>query len=499
MRKGIAILIGCLLLGSSAAMAQNAPKHHTPKGFQNFRDQLMNDYTKFKTQILEHYADFLNGEWHEFEVVIESEKPYLQEKPKEMPSVMPMPEDNIAIIPQESIITNQIEEVIPVVSADTTASSESVLPLESNDDKSNFNFDFYGMQMSVPSIEFDILESVTAHKETGNHWEMMSAQKGGEEVSKELAKLAAELGLNGYLTFRLAEKYVGQRFKDSDLNARMSAVHYLLSYMGYDVRLVEYKDILTVMMPFDQETVVGMPCLVKKDTGRKYFLLLPEDYKDGSAAPTIKTCVLPKNAGGKTSDLKLTGLNIPFKGKKFDFRYGPLKLSGEVNENIKDLLFHYPLMPFGDYASSWIDQSLRDTLTAQVKQQLDGMSQKDAINTLLSFCHYGFAYKSDDDWLGCEKPYFMEENFLYDYNDCEDRAIFMSYLVWNALGVPCQLLKYPGHESVAVAIDEDVEGQYYTTDGKKYFSSDPTYRGSQVGMVMDVLLDVKPSIDKHYK
>lgn len=484
MRKFILIALTCI-----ASVCPEAEAQKVPESFRKFREQIFDDYANFKYKILDHYADFLNGEWQECEIMIDTTGLYSAPKLKEAPTAdghKPMSILNKI----ETLETNSIEYL------DNNADAEEIS--EATED-GYFHFDFYGMEMKLPEVDLKINNRISTNKEAAAHWEMMSSQPEGEKTSQMLKKLSEDLNLNGYLTARLTEQYVRQKFADADLNARMSAVHFLLSYMGYDIRLTQYKKLLTIMMPFAQGTVAGMPCLVKKDTGRTYYLLFPEDFEDDNLASSVRQCELPKDALGMASDLKISGLNIPFKGKKFTLTDGTLTLTGEVNENIRKLMYNYPLMPFGDYASSWIDQSLRDNLVSQLKAQLAGMSQKDAVNTLMSLCHYGFEYKNDAEWHITEKPYLVEENFLYDYNDCEDRAIFMSYLVWNALKIPCQMLKYPGHESVAVAINEDADGSYYVTDGVKYFSSDPTYRGSQIGMVLGIFEGVTPEIDKHYK
>ncbi|MDE5813835.1 MAG: hypothetical protein K2H72_06070, partial [Muribaculaceae bacterium] len=208
---------------------------------------------------------------------------------------------------------------------------------------------------------------------------------------------------------------------------------------------------------------------------------------------------LPASALGKTSDLRLTGLSLPMKAKEFNLTNGQLSLKGEVNENIQKLLHHYPQMPTGDFASSWVDSQLREDLVEQLKSQLAGMSDQEKVNSLMALCHKGFNYSTDQDFHGFEKPYFLEENFIYDKNDCEDRAIFFSYLLWNALGLPCQLVQYPGHESATVAVNEDISGYFYDTEGTKYYSADPTYIGSTVGMVMKAFRTASPTVDKQYQ
>lgn len=364
--------------------------------------------------------------------------------------------------------------------------------------QNNFMFDFYGMEAFIPEIDFKINKTLAGPEETGNHWKKMADQEGGIETSRQLFGLAQQLGLNGYLTFRLAEAYVNQKFKDSDANARMSAVHFLLSNMGYDARLLKLADIFTVMMPFDQKVVYGT--MSQTIDGRKYTILHPQGYEPPKGQPMrVLTCNLPSNALGKTSDLRLTGLSLPMKAKSFNLSNGNLTLKGEVNENIQKILHHYPQMPTGDFASSWVDSKLRESIVSQLKDQLAGKSEKDAVNALMSLCHKGFKYSTDQDFHGFEKPYFLEENFIYDKNDCEDRAIFFSYLLWNALGLPCQLVQYPGHESATVAVNEDISGYFYNTDGMKYYSADPTYIGSTVGMVMKAFRSTSPTIDKQYK
>lgn len=366
------------------------------------------------------------------------------------------------------------------------------------DNQNNYMFDFYGMQAFIPEIDFNIAKSLSGPEETGAHWKKMADQEGGLETSRQLFGLAQQLGLNGYLTYRLAESYVNNRFKDSDQAARMSAVHFLLSNMGYDARLIKLNDMFTVMMPFDQKVVYST--MSQTIDGRKYTILFPEGFEPPKGqSMRLMTCNLPSNALGKTSDLRLTGLSLPMKAKEFNLSNGRISLKGEVNENIQKLLHHYPQMPTGDFASSWVDSRLREDIVEQLKSQLAGMSDREAVNTLMALCHKGFNYSTDQDFHGFEKPYFLEENFIYDKNDCEDRAIFFSYLLWNALGLPCQLVQYPGHESATVAVDEDIAGYFYNTDGMKYYSADPTYIGSTIGMVMKAFRSASPTVDKQYR
>lgn len=373
---------------------------------------------------------------------------------------------------------------------------------EITDDR--YRFDFYGMDAYLPKCDFTIATSINdLISEGGKQWRSLDKQEDAREAARQLFGLAQDLGLNGYLTYRLAEQYVASKFPNANLESRMSTVQYLLSQMGYDARLALVgvnKKVPVVAMPFDQ-TEIYSAMTVKYD-GRSYMVINPGEMTTDDLSAygrEIRTCILPSDAKGKTSDLRLTGLDLPMKARSFEVTGGDITLRGEVNENMMKMLYRYPQMPNGDFASSWVDAAMREDLVAQVRSQLQGLSDKEAINKLMRFFHYGFEYEVDQKTHGFEKPYFLEENFLYGQNDCEDRAIFFSYLVWNALGLPCQLIQYSNHESAAVAVNDQVKGYYYTLDGLNFYSADPTYIGSSIGQVQPDYRGASPKIDKLYK
>ncbi|MGM9737391.1 MAG: PDDEXK nuclease domain-containing protein [Candidatus Cryptobacteroides sp.] len=63
----------------------------------------------------------------------------------------------------------------------------------------------------------------------------------------------------------------------------------------------------------------------------------------------------------------------------------------------------------------------------------------------------------EDDQFGFEKPFFLEENFIYSANDCEDRSILFSFL----------------------------------HNGRRFTICDPTYIGAPVGMAMEDYRDIE--------
>lgn len=232
--------------------------------------------------------------------------------------------------------------------------------------------------------------------------------------------------------------------------------------------------------------------------GRNYFLMAPPGVNLNGVR--LATCDLPKVAqSGKQIEMCIDGLNLPMKEHPFKVTNGNITLSGVLNENLMPVVYRYPQMDTRSFATSVLDKDLRKNLIEQLKSQLGDKDRLTATNELLRFMQFGFDYATDDEAHGFEKPYFLEENFYYPKNDCEDRAIFYTYMLWNALGVENQLLAFPGHESASVNLPGvSINGSSYEHEGKTYYISDPTYLGSTTGQCMRQFEAVSPKIDYSY-
>ena len=87
---------------------------------------------------------------------------------------------------------------------------------------------------------------------------------------------------------------------------------------------------------------------------------------------------------------------------------------------------------------------------------------------ILDYVQHSFNYSTDQDQFGKEKYFFCEENFYYPKNDCEDRAILLSWLVRRLVGLDVVLLHYPNHLCTAVRFTtNEAHGDYLTIDGER--------------------------------
>jgi len=127
---------------------------------------------------------------------------------------------------------------------------------------------------------------------------------------------------------------------------------------------------------------------------------------------------------------------------------------------------------------------VKEQLYPVLQKAITGKDKATAANILIDWGQTAFAYKTDDEQFGQERPLFSDETLYYPYSYCEDRAILYSVLVHNLLGLDVVLPHYPQHLATAVCFGDDTPGDYLMIDGRKYIVCDPTYIGATIGETM---------------
>lgn len=475
------ILLSCAVMVMISMTAQD----NFSKSFADFKKGLFDNYNGFRSQVLENYDGFLEGVWVEYQGM-QPEKSSSKPKPRRVPV---SPDGNATEVIQDSVQKAR----------DFIAENSSMVPLQDfQEADSTVIIDFFGIPLEIERPGVAIARKLSGTTDYALQWRELEKTDADKAINDRLRSKADEMGLNDYLCFQLVKKYVDQSFKDIDITSRISMTHYLLANMGFDVRIgLSARNNPVLLVPFKQ-TVYGRPFMMI-DNYRYYIFADNEVDLTNPDNLRISTCQLPRTQSmDNFLELKLDGLNLAYKPYKFDINHGNLSIHGEINGNIFPILYNYPQMPTADYALSVVSQETRDSVVSQFKNQLLNIDGIEAINSLLYFTQQ-FDYAIDEDYHGFEKPYFFEEMLYYPKNDCEDRAIFYSYLLWNVLGIENQLLYYPGHESVGVKLKDQMKGDSYFSGGKRFFISDPTYIGAPTGEGIPEYLHETPKVDFHYK
>jgi len=184
---------------------------------------------------------------------------------------------------------------------------------------------------------------------------------------------------------------------------------------------------------------------------------------------------------------KNKSLSFKFKGKTYRIRVA-------YDRQTVAFLKTYPQMDIGMYFDATVNSSTGNPILNQLKPLVEGKSEQEAVNLLLRFVQTSFEYKTDEGQFGVENYLFPEETLFYPYSDCEDRAIFFAWLVHNLVGLEVVGLDYPGHISAAVKFNEQVRGDAFRSNGKRYVITDPTYINANAGMTMPQYKNKKPGV-----
>lgn len=479
MRKYFFILLLCY----SSMMAQN-----TNSDYQAFRKGVLGSYDSFRKTVLEDYAEYLQGIWDEYEQFrgIKRDK-----EPK--PSIAPKAD----VKPQDVTPVQSVPEVKPTIQP-TPVLTDSPIPVKpiASNTLPNMYFSFYGMKLSTVLCHAQTIVDIE-HQAIAKAWDAYRQDRVMKDIIRSLQSLSMTYGLNDWFTFELVRNYTEAICKNTA--SKIVLQHFLIVNMGYDVRLASCRDQLLLLVPFKQQVYERSYLVID---GKKYYAFY-DDSTSKIQNAGVYTCRLPNETDkGRNIDLTIRGGNIGIKtgvAHRFSMSDGKISLQGSVDEGTMEAIRRYPQMDIPFYAMSTIDSNFHRSLLTQVKEQIQGCSEKESVYRILHFVQYAFDYATDGEQHGYEKPYFIEENFYYPKNDCEDRAILFAFLVRNVLGIDVHLVQYPGHECTAVNFTtSQMNGDGYMYKGKAFYICDPTFIGASIGQCMPDYRNVKPIVELWY-
>ncbi len=507
MRRHILVVLG--LCATAYGLAQT---DGTTNDFQAFRQQMLSDYRSYREKVLDDYAKYLDAVWKDYRA-FQGKEPYAEPKPKivpEAPAVdatpgvtIPIPDVPLPTLPKptEPDIPKPTEPTpakptAPNVPKPTEPSKPALptKPTEPSKPAELVQYDFYTLKAKAPKVELPALAGADGHS-IGVMWQQLQEADVYGKVQPAFDRYRRKNHLNDWLTYGLVHAYADALYPADD-NASAVLTHYLMAHMGYDIRLGRSGSQLLLLVPFRQ-MVYARPYL--DVDGTRYSLFMYEGGRDVSRSiTTLSTCQLPAGADlGHNLDLVIGGLSMPGRGERQKvLSDGVMTLSLNVPEVAVEVAGGFVQTEIPVYAGSCLSESFRADLFRQVREQTAGLTEVEAVSRLMHFIQFAFSYATDTDQFGYEKPFFVEENFYYPANDCEDRAVLLTFLVRGVLGLDVHLLHYPEHEATAICFtDQTLQGDGYTFRGRRYLICDPTYIGAGIGQCMPRYEGVKPEIE----
>lgn len=468
-----------ILLGMSLCVMQGHAQNNKKDPLADFRKAVYDDFQSFRKQIYEEFADFVANPW----VAFKETKPIPLPKEEPKPPVTIPEKDKEKPVEDKPIVINEVVKPIPVVPQPSPIEPIKEVPVK---EEKYVDFTFFGTSAKV---RFDIANKIQLKGITERDVSLALKKIDAKQYDNMLLDCLAlrdSLLLSDWAYIQML-KSLAYQIEGKKTNEAALLLAYLYMQSGYKMRLAS--DGTHLYMLYGSKHQIFEEASYSVD-GELYYGIekLPTTLMICKAAfPKERSMSLLINMNQKFKEDSSTPRLIN------SFCYPDFKAQVSVNKNLMEFYQTYPtsmldgnmMTRWALYANTPMEDGVKTQLYPQLKDKLKGMSQLKAVSKILNWVQTGFVYEYDDKIWGGDRAFFAEETLFYPYCDCEDRAILLTRLVRDLLGLKCILVFYPGHLASAVEFTEaDVKGDYIQYDGHKYVIADGTYINAPVGRTM---------------
>lgn len=182
--------------------------------------------------------------------------------------------------------------------------------------------------------------------------------------------------------------------------------------------------------------------------------------------------------------------------KKIAFRWDKKTFDFNLKYNPEEIRFleSYPQTDPIIYFNAPFSLLSGESLSKQFKPILATMRKEEGAAFLQQFVQKVFTYRPYNDLYGYDRFMFPEELLFKEESNDKGKALLYSWMVTNLMNQKASLLEYPGFFSVAIALDQPMDGDNYDVKGRKYTIADPTFENAPIGLVMKDFYLMKPLI-----
>lgn len=461
--------------------------------FNTFVETETNAFEKFRKEETAKFAEFVRKEWKNIPIERPVKKPVMEDLP---PLTFPKADENKIYIKQNpvkiDIVVTPIEFIVPQQQPQPAIEIDIEYEKKNSVIQTLFNFKSFGTEYSVHLINEQKFHLISIKGDSLANALIRMSESDYNDVIVDVLDIRKKYKMCDWayycLLHDLGDAYFGQGTNEATL-----MTFYLLQQSGFQVRLATNNDILHILVGtrhfmYDRNYY--------KFNNINYFLMTGDGYD------SMRICNVPY-IGESIMSLMID--NPPVLEEKQNNarviksnRSNGLSLNVSVNQNLLDFYATYPTSEVDDnimtrwamYANTPLSESVKKQIYGDMRHQLEGKSQREQVQAILTLVQTGLQYEYDDSIWGGDRAFFAEETLHYPYADCEDRSILLTRLVRDLLGLDCILIYYPGHLASGVCFTEDVGGDFCEVDGKKFIVCDGTYIGSSVGSTMPCCKDL---------
>ncbi len=336
-------------------------------------------------------------------------------------------------------------------------------------------FDFYGSTIQLEYNSSVLLDGLLILDELSlvEYYERME-ETDYLPLLDQLKDFKHKHKLNDWLYFELLRTATTLIYaREAPLKQEIS-LWFLLTQSGYDTRL-SYFENQVFLYVWSEEDIFETPMISDQD---RRFINLSSINNASESPEQLKLLIYRPGSDGQPFSFKLDKLpllppKISQKTLAFRINERSFNMEIEVDQTIYEIMKNYPSIAEKAYFEVPMSSTTYKSLIPKLQFMIKGQSNKEAIQTLVSFTRTAFAYKDDQEVFGRSRPMIAEELLHYPYSDCEDRSALFYYLVQEILGLPMLIVAYPDHLTVAVA-ETEINGLAIEYEGQQYFICDPT-------------------------
>lgn len=434
--------------------------------FEAWKKQQAGQFEQFETVEDRAFAEFLRKEWKQFQIFKGNVR-----------DATPKPADPPKI--RNEILVMGDKKESPVKRA---AGHNNSLPLS--------NTRFFGhpvKKLTIPTTSFhsgDLLSS----EGIADTWTRL-ARLDHRATLSELASIRQRLALGDWGTLQLIDQLLEAQIQNE--NQRTFYLWFLLTKLGFDARVGYTQTQLVLLLP-TKNKLYGIRY---SDIADKRYYMFPESDDSNLLSYDVGS----HDAQGSPFDFSLTQLIKPtgfINRVDIEYRYhnetNPIALQYDLG--FSTFLATYPQIDLDLYFTAGPKSPVYESLREQLQPRIKGMPPREALSYLLLLTQFLFDYKTDTEQFGQEKYLVVEESLYYGTNDCEDRSIFLAWLIHDILQMEVIVLDYPGHIALAVRTQITPEDDLVSYKGRKFVIVDPTYLGAEVGKVLSSVAGIQPDV-----
>ncbi|PXV58816.1 hypothetical protein CLV62_14428 [Dysgonomonas alginatilytica] len=338
-----------------------------------------------------------------------------------------------------------------------------------------------------------------SEREVAEGWKKLTDCDFGK-IIEEIGLIKSKLHLNDWAVYCLVHQVALQIFPTKQYNEKALFISFILAHAGYDIRLGRIEDKsntirMIILLPFRTDVYKNKRT---KILGKYYYiepLLESFDVNKLGIYNENKIYSYKKNFELAKADINLSINRTPLLGSTViqkSIENSSAKTISKIRwkKGLTDFYNTYPRTLLPIYLNTPLSPELKESLYATLKDLLNDKNKKKATQEILKWFFYSFPYKSDE----VERTFFAEQTVLYDYSDCEDRAILFARIIKELLQLNVALFVFDGHVATGVCFETEVSGFSKSFNVLKYTICDPSSKVSTVGYIMDEYSNNKVTI-----